>query len=626
MSKNLFESTIDSIKTPENTVYMEAVVDLFNILFEDQIGNIVDKDSMFPLSGVEFDDLPQHIQEQPRDALNRIASFIEDKGRKVQQADNSRDKFMKTYVPEKQITELTTAQRPSTSNISALKMAKEALKDLASMMPTSKAALQQTISNMTKVYTHDDIQVVKNLAKMLVEFFNAVQKGYKWVTTEYSRTKTPDMYTEKKPEGKKEKETFVTKEMLDNMGEQSDASKKMDDAAKPVKDKSKTKEVEPPKVVDPMEEYKMIKFATVDTQNSSRQVTMTGVTNVEGVVESLRHAIDVVSDARYKYIRKECLSVSGDTKERTVTVTVNDNNVTSISTNERKNATNLFTKYNVLLYSLFMYVKNLFRMDENCIMSESTAKSIVHDMTNGNKSALSSLFPSGNDESLDISNILNVGVVKSILTNSGITDKNDLDNLAFAITQCTSSLGDSKLNNGQTIADRNSQMAEQEDDSEKIKASKAKLKEAFDEERNSFNHNVASIAGSATNSSFDIYGLDTSEEDMHKIDNYAKMLDESNVYEKIVDKLNSASEESDNASDVKLNGSYAEDASRVVASCEQIMKASDTTFKLKTIKEDPVSDLDFNQMLSTDSLLDELSSAQMSPVESNADFDPDHLR
>lgn len=367
----------------------------------------------------------------------------------------------------------------------------------------------------------------------------------------------------------------------------------------------------------------MIKFATVDTQNSSRQITMTGVTNVEGVVESLQHSIDVVSEARYKYIRKKRLSVSRDTKAHTVTITVNDNNVTLISTNERKNETNLFTKYDVLLYSLFMYVKNLFRMDENCVMSDSTAKSIVHDMTNGKQSALRSLFPSWKVESLGI---LKVGVVKTILTNSGITDKNDLDNLAFAITRCTASLGDYKLNNGQTIADRNSQMADQEDDSEKIKASKAKLKEAFDEERNSFNFNVASIAGSATNSSFDIYGLDTSEEDMRKIDNYEKMLDENNVYEKIVDKLNSSSEESDNASDVKLSGSYAEDASRVVASCDQIMKASDTTFKRKKIKEDPVSNLDFDPMQSTDSLIDELSSASLSPVESNADFDPDHLR
>ena len=613
MSKNLFESTIDSIKTPENTIYMEAVVELFNTLFEDQIGEMINKDAF------DFYDMSKFIPANPRGALNYIAQFVADRGIAVQQSDNSRDKFMKTYVPEEQITKLSVVQRVDTTNSAALKGAKEALSDLAHRLPNSQDAFKQVISNMTKVYANNDRDTIKNIAKLLTEFFKAVQMGYKWVTTEYSQKKTPDMYTEKKP--KKEKETFVTKEMLDKMGEDSDVTEKLADAAKPTKTKGKGKDAEPAKVVDPTEEYKMIKFATVDTEDSSRKVTMSGVSNVDGVVSALNHAIDVVSDAQYKYIRKECLSVSSDPEAQTVTITVNDAAVTSIATNERKNEVNLLTKYNVLLYSLFMYVKNHFKMNDTCVLSDATAKSIVHDMQAGNKNALRSLFPSGNDSSLNASKIIDVGVVKSILSNSGITNNDDLDNLAFAITQCTASLGDSKLNNGKTIADRDSQIAEDENDSEQIKSSKATLKSEFANERKSFNDNVALIAGSATNSSYDMYGIDTDEGEMNKIDTYVQMLDEGNVYEKIVDKLNSVSDDTDTSDDVKLTGSYAEDASRVVTSCEAILEKSDTTFKRKESKEEPVADLDYDSMLTTDSVENELAS-----VPSNADFNKSKRR
>lgn len=576
---NLFESSIQPIQTADNKIYLEAVTKMFNILFEETIGDAtgLSDDTMAP---------KDIVTNNPRKVLDSFADSLLGKAKKLMEEDGTKDKVMRGYIGDNEFTDSTTVDRlatianPSTNDYDAWKLYKPTIVAIYNTFPQDADTANALMKNLQTFYGAK----YETMAKLLRAYMKDVEKAAKWMKY-FNKTTAPSFFTKPGATGEDEKTVYVSDQFL-NAEEKETAANGKTKTAKP------TKKEQQPK--DKLAEIN-IEGARINLEdNTTRSLVLTGVSNVSGTIADINQAIDAVQAAKPHLISKSAITVTPNDEEKSITIMVNPALVSgSVSENSKK-----LTSYNVLLYCIYMYVRKHFRMDNTCQVSQLTAKSIKTDLSLPGMPYLKGLFPlkgvdaKGADKNLDVlaqqsANNLSSEQIKSIFTDSQLSE-DEINNLVFAISVCLNGLGNSRLNNGMSTSDMSKLIQENKVDPDTQKT--------LANEKAEFNSQVANLASKQQEAEEpelseeeELLGISVNQDPKPQedpTDKYTKLVDKLNVYDNIVNLLNttqttpeqsvetdneeSTEETSDKPAGVAKSGNYALDAARVIESCIEL--------------------------------------------------------
>jgi hypothetical protein len=268
---------------------------------------------------------------------------------------------------------------------------------------------------------------------------------------------------------------------------------------------------------------------------------------------------------------------------------------------------------------------------------------------------LKGLFPlkgvdaKGADKNIDVlaqtsANHLSSAQIKSILTDSQLSE-DEINNLVFAISVCLNGLGNSRLNNGLSIADMAKLIQEKKVDPDTQKT--------LANEKAEFNNQVANLAAkqqedeepeiSEEEELLGLSGNPAPKPQEDPTEKYTKLVDKLNVYDHIVNLLNptqakpkqaeetdaeesaaetdneeataetdneeAAAETSDKPARIARTGNYALDAARVIESCVELFGRDKSVKKRKEYTEhnldvDTIFDNSMNDQTSNSATFD----------------------
>ena len=610
---NLFESSIQPIQTADNKIYLEAVTKMFNILFEETIGDStgLSDDSIAP---------KDMVANNPRKVLDSFADSLLGKAKKLMEEDGTKEKVMRGYIGDNEFTESTTIDRlatianPSTNDYDAWKLYKPTIVAIYNTFPQDADTANALMKNLQTFYGAK----YDTMAKLLRSYMKEVERAAKWLKY-FNKTTAPSFFTKPGAAGEDDKTIYVSDQFL-NAEEKEPTANGKTKTAKP------TKKEEQPK--DKLAEIN-IEGARINLEdNTTRSLVLTGVSNVSGTLAEINQAIDAVQAAKPHVINKSAITVTPNDEEKSITIMVNPQLVSgSVSENSKK-----LTSYNVLLYCIYMYVRKHFRMDSTCQVSQLTAKSIKTDISLPGMPYLKGLFPlkgvdaKGADKNIDVlaqtsANHLSSAQIKSILTDSQLSE-DEINNLVFAISVCLNGLGNSRLNNGLSIADMAKLIQEKKVDPDTQKT--------LANEKAEFNNQVANLAAkqqedeepeiSEEEELLGLSGNPAPKPQEDPTEKYTKLVDKLNVYDNIVNLLNptqakpkqaeetdaeesaaetdneeAAAETSDKPAGIARTGNYALDAARVIESCIELFGRDKSA---KTRKEYTDHNLDVDTIFS----------------------------
>ena len=575
---NLFESSVSDIKTAENAVYLEAVTEMFNVLFETTINmqNMTDEDRM---------------KLSPRSLLNQIASDLLNAVDEAAKYSTIANKYMNARAVEilRELVEDNESGKPQINDTTFFRRLVQVTKLLCQASSIKAGGWENTKAILNREgVAQDGIDAfakyhnaaINTLKKRLIKFtsvnapsmynkatpkdpesfftqassrpINApvIKKGADKLITKLTRPGSePDPKDKKKPvvQEQPEEETKGPKYVVPGSENDSrikvsdsEAAPKTDDSFMPendsegdwltgLKEKTKKPVKDKPKEEDAGPDISFLDFTQDRIIDHGGSRIELAVNDPYELRDYLNNALDTVAKAKRLY---KDIEISYNPTRNSVVMDINSSN-------------NSQTLNNVLMYCLYLDAKkNKLVGPDNIRVGDETVKSLVHDHTGGHNKMLLRLLNQFNAENYQSVDKPTADQIKTMLGGE-VKDPELLNKVAAAAENYIS---------GYTASD----VWANDPEAEVNPVDKEDKMSSF----------YGGIAQQVAIASDDEHQNDIELSDDLNLDDVIRAMAKAGLYDKLMLSMKTSLEDNMAANDTaSANGNYLADATRVVEAC-----------------------------------------------------------
>lgn len=413
---NLFESSLQDLKTKANSIYIEAVAKIFNVLFEDTMGDA----KRAAYSAKAPDDENQTVAELQKDAIGTIARFINElyvSAKAARFADP-----IAASIPQDTFDDLGFQFEHCLNGTVDWNSVKTDVKQLCMLFPKNAKAFENNLKLNKMIDVSKAMDAFYSYRDALVKFCSVLPKSM--VAAKASGNKAvADILSAAKAQKPQTAKT-VTGTATDAKAGKKPATA-TGAAVKATKKPAKAPE---PEVTVEKDPYRHI-IGTVTPELPGYSITIAcGPEQADKVMSDVNEAIKVLTTARHYFIKEGDIKASNNEGKVSIVYAVPSN-----IADQR-----IITLHNVALYCLMLYIKGLYPVsNENIGISTDVANSVVADST-GSQSALKRLMGSDSNSWIGLKN-LDTNELATQLAESG--DNHDFDaSIVNAASACIKDL------------------------------------------------------------------------------------------------------------------------------------------------------------------------------------------
>ena len=575
---NLFESSVSDIKTAENAVYLEAVTEMFNVLFETTINmqNMTDEDRM---------------KLSPRSLLNQIASDLLSAVDEAAKYSTIAKKYMNARAVEilRELVEDNESGKPQINDTTFFRRLVQVTKLLCQASSIKAGGWENTKAILNRE------GVAQDGIDAFAKYHNAAINTLKKRLIKFTSVNAPSMYnkaTPKDPDSfftqassrpinapviKKGSDKLITKLTRPNGAtsvttsgaaaapeqpeeetkgpkyvvpgsendsrikvSDSEAAPKTDDSFMPendsegdwltgLKEKTKKPVKDKPKEEDAGPDISFLDFTPDHIINNGGSRIELATNDVDALISHLNDALNTVAKAKRLY---KDIAISYNPSRNGVVMDINSSN-------------NSQTLNNVLMYCLYLDAKkNKLVGPDNIRVGDETVKSLVHDHTGGHNKMLLRLLNQFNAENYQSVDKPTADQIKTMLGGE-VKDPELLNNVAAAAENYIS---------GYTASD----VWANDPEAEINPVDKEDKMSSF----------YGGIAQQVAIASDDEHQNDIELSDDLNLDEVIRAMAKAGLYDKLMLSMKTSLEDNMAANDTtSANGNYLADATRVVEAC-----------------------------------------------------------
>lgn len=396
---NLFESQIATITTPDNAIYMEAVGNIFNTLFEEQIGELTETES----SGND------------NNLVSTLHSYLSDIASKAGGIAKGNE-YLATNVNNEALSSLNALVKNNFA--SPYDLYHNGVKLVNELIDAAKIVNKDQFKK-NLISNHVNAQAIKDF----IEYKKTLNAFAETHVKEFSPENSPEMFTAPKKSKPKSNGSYIK-----NGTFTSDSTPTETDSAKPsAKTKaSSTTPKEKPEEVDPGDDPKNRSFIDADitdTYTTANEIVFENVEDMDELVSYLQDAFNSVLKVKGKYnLSSAYITIDKDPKNNLVLIEYKNPGNSDFSVD---------TRHNVVMYCLYMDAKKHGKVS-NAVISDPLAHSLASDYAHGSPTLIR-LLNMYNENSYKEVNIPSMNQLMSYLENDSLTDDSNAQ-LAAAIT------------------------------------------------------------------------------------------------------------------------------------------------------------------------------------------------
>ena len=575
---NLFESSVSDIKTAENAVYLEAVTEMFNVLFETTINmqNMTDEDRM---------------KLSPRSLLNQIASDLLSAVDEAAKYSTIAKKYMNARAVEilRELVEDNESGKPQINDTTFFRRLVQVTKLLCQASSIKAGGWENTKAILNRE------GVAQDGIDAFAKYHNAAINTLKKRLIKFTSVNAPSMYnkaTPKDPDSfftqassrpinapviKKGSDKLITKLTRPNGAtsvttsgaaaapeqpeeetkgpkyvvpgsendsrikvSDSEAAPKTDDSLMPendsegdwltgLKEKTKKPVKDKPKEEDAGPDISFLDFTPDHIINNGGSRIELATNDVDALISHLNDALNTVAKAKRLY---KDIAISYNPSRNGVVMDINSSN-------------NSQTLNNVLMYCLYLDAKkNKLVGPDNIRVGDETVKSLVHDHTGGHNKMLLRLLNQFNAENYQSVDKPTADQIKTMLGGE-VKDPELLNKVAAAAENYIS---------GYTASD----VWANDPEAEINPVDKEDKMSSF----------YGGIAQQVAIASDDEHQNDIELSDDLNLDEVIRAMAKAGLYDKLMLSMKTSLEDNMAANDTtSANGNYLADATRVVEAC-----------------------------------------------------------